>query len=609
MKLRILAAGVLLAFLSLNSTAFAQSASASGMFSVQGRLTNLSGAAIADGSHRITSSLYVKGNATAIYTETDTVNTLDGVFTVLLGAKGTLTLDATTKYEVGIALDGAAELAPHIALASAPRAITALVADTTQVANSLSASAISGLAATLGSNVVTSVNGQRGAVTILGGGNLNVNSSSDTIQLSFAGSGGGLILPYVDTAASAIGSLFSIDNTSTGTAATFTNTGTGNGLRVQAKSGSAISAQSNGTAATIDVANTGGLAINALSTTASAFSATTNAGEIAALMLRNSGSGSGRVLLASNSNGATILDATNIGTTIAASDTSRASFAVLKLQNRAANGNNLLVGMDSLGNGVFTLSSTGAANLKSSAATALNVNAASGIAVNATGYNPNGPALQIMNTALPSTPGAIILAARDSGGATVMKVAANGTTSLSSSSSMALNVAAKNAAGAAAQMQNTSSASASALIAKDSTGNTILNAAGNGSTLASYSGAAHVVLNVTPPGVTITATGTTGGTALYDSTSSGNTAARFAGGIQIAGPVGTGTILTGNGSATISNPYVKANSIIFLTVASNAASIVPIHVASVTNGSFAVALIGVGSLANDLSFNYLIINQ
>src|SRR5205823_10246421 len=102
---------------------------------------------------------------------------------------------------------------------------------------------------------------------------------------------------------------------------------------------------------------------------------------------------------------------------------------------------------------------------------------------------------------------------------------------------------------------------------------------------------------------------TNAATALLDSTTAGNTAARFVGGIQIAGPVGTGTIATGSGSVTINNAYAKANSIVFVTVASNAASLVPIRVASTSNGSFVVALIGSNTLSNDLTFNYLIINQ
>jgi hypothetical protein len=113
----------------------------------------------------------------------------------------------------------------------------------------------------------------------------------------------------------------------------------------------------------------------------------------------------------------------------------------------------------------------------------------------------------------------------------------------------------------------------------------------------------------------VAANGTTtivssGSTALVDSVStSGGTAARIVGGLSIAGPVGSGTITAGNLTATISNPYAKANSMIFLTITSTLSGLAPIRVTGNAAGTFTVGLLGAIGLASDLSFNYLIVNQ
>ena len=51
-------------------------------------------------------------------------------------------------------------------------------------------------------------------------------------------------------------------------------------------------------------------------------------------------------------------------------------------------------------------------------------------------------------------------------------------------------------------------------------------------------------------------------------------------GAAFASPVTVGVPIHSSGSVTINNAYAKANSIVFVTVASNAASLVPIRVAT-----------------------------
>jgi len=280
----------------------------------------MNGVAVANGAHTITASVYAVGSANAVYTETDNVTTTDGIFSIQLGANGStkLTLNSNTNYELGISVDGGAQLAPRIAISSVPSALTAHVADTAGFAlgitDSAAASIDSAILAGVGSNIVTSVNGLHGNVVLQGGGNLGLTTSGDTIGLTFTGSGsGGLTLPFSQTLSSG-GSLFSLTNSGTGSAQLLANTGTGNALNLAANTGSALSATANGTSSTLAITNTGGgVGLTALSTMSAAINATTNSSTSAALMLKNSGSASASQLIQAMSASGTVLDLTTIG--------------------------------------------------------------------------------------------------------------------------------------------------------------------------------------------------------------------------------------------------------------------------------------------------------
>lgn len=352
MKQTLLLLGAALCTLTTNLSA--QTAEASGEFSLQGRLTATNGSAVADGQHSLTLKVYARGTGQLVYTETDMVTTINGIFSTMVGDNGTggaeLMVDADVDYELGVTVNTEAEMTPRIRIGDALKAITADVAanaeaiggftiDTTGTrANALVTTDANGQlrASLLGSNMVTSINGLSGNVNLQFTGNgASLDTTGGVLRLNVTGSGGGgLSFPFSSSLLNlATGDAFSITNTLGGNAGAFVNTGLGNALRVQATTGSAINATSSGSvtgAATINVQNTGGTAINAVA----------NASTEAALRVQNTSSAATAELItaigaASNTvfevdaNGQTTINST-VGNALEVT-TSAAGEAALKL--------------------------------------------------------------------------------------------------------------------------------------------------------------------------------------------------------------------------------------------------------------------------------------
>jgi hypothetical protein len=285
----------------------AQNTTASGEFTLQGRLSTAAGNAIANGQHNLTIRVYQAGSSTPIHTETDVVTTFDGVFSTMVGDNGSggeLRFDATSRYELGITVNNEAELSPRLRIGEAPRATTAEVAlDAKTVAGfgvstdgSAQPNTIVTLdgqgqinASLLANSAVTGINGLRGDIDIQGGGDLAVNRSGNTISLSFTGSGAGLSLPFSDTTSLGAGqAALSLTATGAGSAATFINTAAGTALSVQGSTGAAITATTNATASA---------AIEARSTAGAAINATGAAAADAVVRIQNTSSGAGARLI------------------------------------------------------------------------------------------------------------------------------------------------------------------------------------------------------------------------------------------------------------------------------------------------------------------------
>jgi hypothetical protein len=360
--------------------AFSQSTSARGEFSLQGRLSTTSGSAVADGQHTLTVRVYERGSSTAVYTETETVTTVDGIFSTMIGDNGSgeLRFNATSEYELGITVDAEAELMPRLRIGEAPRATTADVA--------LDAQAVAGFrvstdgsaqpntlvtlnqqgeinASLLANSTVTGINGMRGDVTIEGGGGLAVNRTGNTIALSFTGSGSGLNLPFSDSSAFGAGQTgLSITSTGAGSAATFVNAAAGTALSVQGTTGAAISATTNAT---------GSAAITANNTAGAAISATANSTTSAAIDVRNT---AGAAINATGS---------------AATD------AVVRIQNTSSGASARLINaLDASGTAAFSVAASGQTTIRSTVGNALDVStsAAGEAALKVTGgLSLNGP--------------------------------------------------------------------------------------------------------------------------------------------------------------------------------------------------------------------------
>ncbi|MBI5646508.1 MAG: hypothetical protein HY962_06215 [Ignavibacteriae bacterium] len=151
------------------------------VISFQGVLADASGNLLPDGNTGLTLSLYETATGgTALYTETQTVPVVRGVFNVIIGSVTPLpaSLGFDRAYFLGVRVGGGTELSPRTALTAAPYALRAAVAD---VAESLSPSA---------SGVVTRVNNQSGALTLQGSGGTTVTNSGNTITISSSGGGG-----------------------------------------------------------------------------------------------------------------------------------------------------------------------------------------------------------------------------------------------------------------------------------------------------------------------------------------------------------------------------------------------------------------------------------
>src|SRR5688572_1818793 len=113
-----------------NTLTYAQTTTtASGEFSLQGRLTSNTGTPIADGAHSLAVRVYAKGSGSALFTETQTITTSGGLFNAMIGGTGdggaTFNVQANTDYELGISVDGESELSPRIGLGSSINSLTA----------------------------------------------------------------------------------------------------------------------------------------------------------------------------------------------------------------------------------------------------------------------------------------------------------------------------------------------------------------------------------------------------------------------------------------------------------------------------------------------------
>jgi len=89
--------------------------------SFQGQLTNPDGSKLADGTVNLQFMLYESATGgTSIWSETQSVNVKNSLFTAILGNVAPLTAAFDKPYWVGLKVNGGSELSPRLALTSSP---------------------------------------------------------------------------------------------------------------------------------------------------------------------------------------------------------------------------------------------------------------------------------------------------------------------------------------------------------------------------------------------------------------------------------------------------------------------------------------------------------
>jgi len=116
----------LLLIVLLAGTGFALQAQIPKTPSIQMLLTDASGNPVADGSYSVNVSLYnVPTGGSALWTETQSVSTVDGLANIILGTSTPITVPFDTQYYVGISIGGGSELTPRLALNPSTYSISA----------------------------------------------------------------------------------------------------------------------------------------------------------------------------------------------------------------------------------------------------------------------------------------------------------------------------------------------------------------------------------------------------------------------------------------------------------------------------------------------------
>jgi hypothetical protein len=139
--------------------------------SYQGMLTGIGGEAIEDGMYNIHFKLYGQPDPSSpIWSETQSVTIVNGIFNVILGTASPLDLPFDEQYYLGIAIGDGEELSPRIALTTSAYSFRAKSVDDGQV--------------------VKSINELRDAVLLEAGENISIIEDENKIVISATSNGG-----------------------------------------------------------------------------------------------------------------------------------------------------------------------------------------------------------------------------------------------------------------------------------------------------------------------------------------------------------------------------------------------------------------------------------
>jgi len=156
--------------------------------SYQGFLATGAGNAVANGDYSLTFNIYdVPTGGAPLYMETRTVTVAEGVFNTILGGNNgdlTTALNFDRRYYVGISVNGGPELGPRVALSSTPYAFYALKSGVATMADQADHATMADEATNVTGGYVPSINGQGGAIQLVGAGSTTVSRVGDQITIS-----------------------------------------------------------------------------------------------------------------------------------------------------------------------------------------------------------------------------------------------------------------------------------------------------------------------------------------------------------------------------------------------------------------------------------------
>lgn len=156
------------------------------MISWQARLSDVPGQPMANGPVEITFRLYDAAfGGVPVYSETQTLDVLDGVVNAAIGAATPLpaSLGFDRGYFLGISINGGAELSPRTLLTAVPYA---LGAERSARADSAGHAATAERAASLVDGHVSQINNRQGALSIVGAGGTTVSTEGSSIVIRSA---------------------------------------------------------------------------------------------------------------------------------------------------------------------------------------------------------------------------------------------------------------------------------------------------------------------------------------------------------------------------------------------------------------------------------------
>jgi hypothetical protein len=149
--------------------------------SYQGILTDASGEAVPDGSYELFFNIYdIAEEGSSLWTESHTIEVVQGIFAVTLGSSNPLVLPFNKPYWLGITVGSSEEMSPRIEMTASAYALSAR----TVLDSSITGAKIAT------SQVVRSVNSLTDSVVIQGGENVTITSEQNRITISVNMQGG-----------------------------------------------------------------------------------------------------------------------------------------------------------------------------------------------------------------------------------------------------------------------------------------------------------------------------------------------------------------------------------------------------------------------------------